>query len=109
MHLFDPARPKFGNHRAYVFEGRAIGPMPAPQILPLDSGTFLVQFMLLVDTSTGRYFSLETSDVNSILAQFVTDPEEFFISCLKYQPPKVKTKKMREDEIMSSILKDLGI
>jgi hypothetical protein len=112
MHLLDPARPKFGNHPAYVFDGRIIGPMPVPQVIFHLNGEMSVQFMLLVEQHVGRYFSVSTQDLNKTLLQFADNPEEFFTSCLNYLPPqavKLKSKKILDEQLFQSILSDLKI
>ncbi len=78
MKYFDPARPRICNRPAYMYEGRAIAPLPVLMIEPAPAGAFTVTIMIVREDMGGSWHHREVPDfvhLQLLLSFWEHDPE----------------------------------
>lgn len=83
MNYFDPSRPRICGRPAYVFDGKAIAPLPPLVITPISDDSlhrahvYRIEFMLLREDRGGQWYErlCESWELGGLLAEWDNDPE----------------------------------
>lgn len=78
MKYFDPARPRICNRPAYLYQGRAIAPLPVLMIEPEDESAFTVTIMIVREDRGGSWHHRTVPsfmELQLLLSLWAFDPE----------------------------------